>query len=87
MKKFNIGDRVRFTARLTQYQNVNLRKRTRTIRRTFYDAGKRCTFYVLSDVGKGELGLYRSYELKLAENISKRGRPKLRKRGRPKLKR
>jgi hypothetical protein len=83
--KFKAGDKVRFTVRATE--STIARRRTRTVKRSFYDVAKQCRFYVLSDIGKGEGLLYRSYELRLAENMSKRGRPKLRHRGRPRAKR
>jgi hypothetical protein len=82
--KFNIGDKVRFTARTTKYSIAKARHRTRTIRRIIYDKAKCCSYYILSDVGKAETGFYRSYELKLAVKLNIRGRPKLHKRGRPK---
>jgi hypothetical protein len=82
MAKFNIGDKVRFTTRATQH-SFN-RKRTRTVKRSFYDVAKQCRWYILCDIGKGEGNLYRSYELKLATKLNCRGRPKLRHRGRPK---
>jgi hypothetical protein len=64
MKKFEIGDKVRFNDRVPDFVATELRRRTRTIVGLLHDPEHKCCYYELGDRGKGTLGYYfRSYML------------------------
>jgi len=84
-KKFNLGDKVRFTQRDTKIlqQQFTGQHRTRTITKIIYDPEMECNWYFLGSNNKGMSGQLsvmglRSYQLKLATNTNKIGRPRIR---------
>ena len=76
--KFKVGDKVRFSRRCPKDIQKAYRGRTRTIVGAYYDEGDQCTLYDLGRRGKGFMGrLFRSYELRKATNLHKKGKPPL----------
>jgi len=80
--KFQRGDRVRFSKRVSRYMIADLRKRTRTIVDVFYDSESGCCFYEVGSRGRGRtLGCFRSYCLEHADGNQHRiGRPRQKRR-------
>lgn len=81
--KFQDGDRARFSTTAPRHHRPPfyaidlLRKRSRTVKRSYYDQDKQCRFYVLAGRGKTEIGYhFRSYELDLATDTGAMGRPR-----------
>ena len=77
-RKFEAGDKVRFTSRCPQFVKDTVRGRTRTIVKAVYSPDRQASLYLLGDNNKAPQGVmcYRSYELKEAPKTRKPGRPR-----------